>query len=511
MDLQSYKGYLRYADVALRLYRSKESMLAYGCAFQNTDEPKVKSYCLKQMAQCSRFSEWGCVFTGDEMKNIPSDLLSHIVAPWNTELRTAVTDFDLSPTLSLPSKEALFLYSDMQPPFQKLPRFFRWLVPFQFAIMSTPRDGHDISLLNSPHLRIRHVLTLTEEEPLPRAWFTGTGIKHTHLPIPNEHPPTIEQMDLIMRLFEDDALPLLVHCGGGKGRAGTVAACYLVAYGFRKPDGDSRQPVMSANEAIAALRAIRPGSIETSQQEAFVLKWCSAIWKRQHVVPPLLPEPLPTPLSVEGELNAENDLFVLVGLPGSGKSWFSKAILARHSKGWLHISQDESGSRAISETEIGRRPLGRVILDRCNTSAADRRNWLRLAAWAKSPVCVWFDYDRDLCISRAQNRPDHPTLPPGGRVRNAMDQMEKAFVKPSLQEGFKAVVTIRSIAASQEFVLRLSPAVKLYKYPRTPHLLNLGAATDDDLVGDSSVGAASGHVVITEKVLPNNEIPPLIL
>lgn len=43
-------------------------------------------------------------------------------------------------------------------------------------------------------------------------------------------------MDIIMNLFRDETnLPLLVHCGGGKGRAGTVAACYLAAYGYRKP------------------------------------------------------------------------------------------------------------------------------------------------------------------------------------------------------------------------------------------------------------------------------------
>ncbi|KAF7965381.1 hypothetical protein HWV62_44093, partial [Athelia sp. TMB] len=499
VDPESCRGYLRYADVALRLDRYKESMLAYGCAFQQTGEPKVKIYCLKQLAQCSNFSEWGCVFTEDETKKMPDDLLSRMAAPWGTELRTAISNRDLSPILPLlPRDPALFVYSDSQPYFQKLSRFFRWLVPFHFAIMCTPRDEQDISLLASPHLGIRHILTLAEEEPLPKAWFTGSGIRNTFLPIPNHHPPTIEQMDLIMRLFENDTLPLLVHCGEGDSRAGVVAACYLVAYGFRKPSQASNEPVMSTNEAISALRAIKPSSIQAPQHEAFVTKWCSAIWKRQHVVPPLLPEPLHTPMIIEGELSPAADLFILVGLPGSGKSWFSKAVMARHPKGWVHISQDESGSRALSETEIGR-ASGRVLLDRCNTAVADRKKWLRLAAWSKAPVCVWFDYGRDLCISRAQNRANHPTLPPGGRVRSAVDQMEKAFVKPNLGEGFRAVVTIQSFSASQELARRISPPVNLYKYPRTPHLLDLGAATDDDIVADSPA-ATSGHVVITEKL-----------
>ncbi len=106
-------------------------------------------------------------------------------------------------------------------------------------------------------------------------------------------------------------------------------------------------------------------------------------------------------------------------------------------------------------------------------------------------------------MSRAQNRFGHPTLPPGGRVRNAVKQMQELLVAPTHQEGFSAIVTIRSFAAAEEFVRRVSNPVGLFKFPRTAHLINLGAATDDDLVvsGLQVDGASSNaHVVITEKV-----------
>ena len=499
----SHRGFLRHADATLRLRWYKQSMLAYACAFQRTAEPKIQGYCIKKIVECSRFTEWGCIFTEEEMTEMPKDIQSFLTTPWTADLRAILSNINITPTLCLESRERLYLPNDLQvmgSPLQRLPRFFRWLVPFHLAIMSTPRDEFDIAMLASPYISIFHILTLTEETPLPKAWFSGKDIKHTYLPIPNYHPPTIEQIDLIMRLFEnEDNLPLLIHCGGGKGRAGTVAACYLAAYGFSKPRSDTTQPFMSATEAINALRAIRPGSIETLQQEAFVSKWCSTIWKRQCVVPPLLPEPLACPLSVEGQLAPDNDLFVLVGLPGSGKSWFSLALMARNARGWTHICQDDSGSRSFSETEIGR-ASGRVLLDRCNTALDDRERWLKLASWAVSPVCVYFDYGYALCTSRAQNRANHPTLPPGARVRNAVDQMRNVFVRPTLQEGFKAIVTIRSFAASQELVLLLSPPITLYKYPRTPHIIDLGAATDDDIVSNSSIPLVNGHVVITEKV-----------
>jgi len=312
-------------------------------------------------------------------------------------------------------------------------------------------------------------------------------------------------MDIVIRLVQDeDKLPLLLHCGGGKGRAGTVAACYLAAYGFGKPRIDQAYPEMSANEAVSTLRAIRPGSLETPQQEAFVSRWCSTIWSRRSVLPEVPSEPPPCALDIEGSLDKGSDLFVLVGLPGSGKSWFSNALRARNPKGWTHISQDDSGSRSVCEAEIGR-AHGRVILDRCNVDSNDRRVWLGLASnWMKAPVCVWFDYDPDLCTSRAQSRVGHPTLPPGGRVRNAVAQMRKTFVRPTLKEGFKTIVVVRSFAASQELVLRLSAPILLFKFPRTPHLLDLGAATSDDITTDIPVLPDRGNVVITEKVDGSN-------
>lgn len=86
-------------------------------------------------------------------------------------------------------------------------------------------------------------------------------------------------------------------------------------------------------------------------------------------------------------------------------------------------------------------------------------------------------------------------------MRNAVEQMHKVFVEPTLKEGFKAIVHIKSFAAAEELVLRLSPPVGVYKFPRTPHLINLGAATADDVFTDATALAGQGgHVVITEKV-----------
>jgi len=50
----------------------------------------------------------------------------------------------------------------------------------------------------------------------------------------------------------------VVHCLAGLGRTGTVAACLLVTRG------------RTAGESIAAVRAVRPGSVQSQAQADFV-------------------------------------------------------------------------------------------------------------------------------------------------------------------------------------------------------------------------------------------------
>lgn len=54
---------------------------------------------------------------------------------------------------------------------------------------------------------------------------------------------------------------VVIHCRGGLGRTGLVAACCLVARG------------RSARDAIDDVRGTRPGAVETRMQEAFVARF----------------------------------------------------------------------------------------------------------------------------------------------------------------------------------------------------------------------------------------------
>ena len=116
------------------------------------------------------------------------------------------------------------------------------------------------------------VLTLIEDHELAALKVTDMGeqvrARHMdwfHLPIPDVSVPdaTFERQwktvgpDLMGRLRA--GFDVLVHCKGGLGRAGTIAARLMVELG------------VAPAEAVKAVRSVRPGAIETSAQLDYVM------------------------------------------------------------------------------------------------------------------------------------------------------------------------------------------------------------------------------------------------
>jgi protein-tyrosine phosphatase len=115
------------------------------------------------------------------------------------------------------------------------------------------------------------VVTLIEDHEFPALNVDRFGdavrdrnMQWYHLPIADLSPPDDDfeknwiQAGRELRLRLRNGLDIVVHCKGGLGRSGTVAAKLLVELG------------MEPAKAIKAVRKVRPGAIETKAQELYV-------------------------------------------------------------------------------------------------------------------------------------------------------------------------------------------------------------------------------------------------
>jgi len=142
---------------------------------------------------------------------------------------------------------------------------FSWLIKDKLAGMAHPGEEPD-AFQELKAAGVRAVVGLTMR-PLPERMLRELGMTYLHLPIPNFAPPQPSQIDRFIefcRRSNEEGRPVVVHCLGGCGRTGTMLACYLVWEG------------MAPQEAIRTVRAGRPCSIETPEQERAVFEFAAA-------------------------------------------------------------------------------------------------------------------------------------------------------------------------------------------------------------------------------------------
>jgi atypical dual specificity phosphatase len=139
---------------------------------------------------------------------------------------------------------------------------FSWVEASRVA--GLPRPGShralDLDLEFLEQEGIDLVVSLTEEALDPAA-LKAHGLTGLHIPVRDFHAPTLEQLDAYVAAVETwnaAGQQVGTHCGAGKGRTGTFLAALLVARG------------RDAEAAIAEIRRLRPGSIETASQAAAV-------------------------------------------------------------------------------------------------------------------------------------------------------------------------------------------------------------------------------------------------
>ena len=143
---------------------------------------------------------------------------------------------------------------------------FNFVIPNALAGMARPGLvdplEEDLSFLRVEG--IKAILSLSEA-PLQEPLVLDSGFSYLHVPINDFTAPRIRQveecMDFIERMLSSENGPVVIHCGAGCGRTGTMLACYLVKTGE------------TAEHAIQQVRRMRPCSIETDSQKALVYQY----------------------------------------------------------------------------------------------------------------------------------------------------------------------------------------------------------------------------------------------
>lgn len=140
---------------------------------------------------------------------------------------------------------------------------FGWILTGRLAGMARPRPGNAEELLAQG---LRAVVTLTEEPPPAELARAGFAVHHE--PIPDFAAPSLEALHRVVAFLAGElgaGRAAVVHCHAGIGRTGTVLAAYLVSMG------------LPADEAIGRVRSLRPGSLETEEQEGVVIAFARAL------------------------------------------------------------------------------------------------------------------------------------------------------------------------------------------------------------------------------------------
>jgi hypothetical protein len=305
---------------------------------------------------------------------------------------------------------------------------------------------------------------------------------YVHAPTDDRQPPrTRAELDSLLdtihaHLEADPGHRAVVHCLGGRGRTAVVLLAYLM-----------RHRGQALHEAQTLLDDAGRHTTLSGPQRQFLDAFAERPWPDRTAA-------------------LQADAVVMCGVPGSGKSTLAQHI-AKHCGKVVRVSQDEMGRKAC-EAGIADAPRSAVVLvDRCNLTVAERAEWR--PARAQRVMCVHMDTPVCEAAYRVEHRTGHDTCGKGGR--RICEKLAATLQPPDAKrEGFCRVISLHNEAdvARQVAVWGLPPLdppplaqPHIHKFPRTQHMMNLGAASrEDEILKHVDELLLHGPVWVEEKI-----------
>jgi atypical dual specificity phosphatase len=387
-----------------------------------------------------------------------------------------------------------------------LPRNFSWINSERILAGSAipSKDEHICGLFNNG---IRHIITL-QEFPLEILDKYSKYIKSSYFYVVDRTPLTIEQLEKCCTLIHDSLInneSVLIHCQGGVGRTNMAIAAYLMKY-----------KNFSMSEALESLQQHRKVLLTVSQTQT-LKNWWGFIHNKE------LDDKTPITNLLDSKRPSMNilkflpNVLLLCGYAASGKSTFSKTLLSAYPNIFVRINKDEMRGKGeidkmifeyMNEIKENKKVL---IIDCCNLTVKARLEWIdcfkSFVIW-----CLYFNIPIEECKYRIKLRVDHPTILDGISGQKILTTMEKIIEPPTQSEGFEKLIIFNSenCVASTLKEWHINPSTLessidsirhgIIKFPKIPHLFNLGGATrDDKICTPSDISKFIGQKVIIEE------------
>jgi atypical dual specificity phosphatase len=148
------------------------------------------------------------------------------------------------------------------------PNNFSWVIKGKLAGSARPENETQLRWLRDKG--IRALVCLNKERPLDDRQVRELGFEYLFLPVKDFTAPTKDDVIEFVRFAREmigHDMPVVVCCGAGIGRTGTMLAAYLVSLCF------------STEEALNKVEEMRGVGVESHSQREAILEYARKLGK----------------------------------------------------------------------------------------------------------------------------------------------------------------------------------------------------------------------------------------